>query len=171
MEPSLLMPPPAAPDVPALPGPQGDNQQEWRMWTECTCWLRPHLLPRLWSCSHGARMFAVRPGSAAAKAADGWGGGGGQGGEGAAHASAQAACTLELGPAWEGPRRAPPPHCAASASVCTLQASPPSYRPPPFTTTARREESCHWLGGGGSVNPHNDPVGKVALACFGRWGN
>lgn len=36
----------------------------------------PLSLPRHWSCSDGARMFAIRPGSAAASTADGWGGGG-----------------------------------------------------------------------------------------------
>lgn len=67
----------------------------------------------------------------------------GQGGVGEAHASAQTACSLELGPAWEGPRRAPPPHRSSSR----LHPASPLFPPvPQFTRMGRREESWHSWG-------------------------
>lgn len=89
----------------------------------------------------------------------------GQGGVGAAHASAQAACTLELGL----PGRAsgePLPHRARLCLACTLGAlSPPPPAPVDNDGKERRKLASV------SVNPREELVGEVALASFGRWGN
>ena len=76
---------------------------------------------------------------------------------------------LSLGLPGKAPGE-PHPHAAPPLPLSApCKPSPPSS--PQLATRGRREDGGHYLGGGGSVNPCNDLVGEVALACFGRWGN
>lgn len=157
-------PPAASPNVPALPGLKGT-----RVVVGCGrsihAGLCPHFLPRLWSCSDGARTLAIHPGSAIASTADGWGGGGGVGWGGAAHASAEAACMLELGPAWEGPQRTPPRSCPHPCP-----ASPP-FAPSSWVSESGKEGRRPAPRLGVSVNSHDSFHREVALVPFGKWGD